>query len=217
MAAQVETTQVIELVEAVPRKAEGNFLYVSFLLDAMAKGLRSLTELEGLPIGLDELYFDSLNRVVKLGKRDWFNEYRPLIGVLSVAQESLTLAQLQAFTAQTESSIWQSLSDLQQFIQEASPQDGKAGSETRYRLYHQSFIDFLERQRVFIEQRQSPNNYYIPLGEWHMKLANVCEQGDLSIIWKDIKRNIVEQSRREYAQKYYITHLYLAQSWQRSL
>ena len=48
-----------------------------------------------------------------------------------------------------------------------------------------------------------------------MKLANVCEQGDLSIIWDDIKRNAVEQSRREYARKYYITHLYLAQAWQR--
>ena len=42
------------------------------------------------------------------------------MGVLSVAQESLTLAQLQAFTAQPESSIWQYLSDLQQFIQEAN-------------------------------------------------------------------------------------------------
>ena len=214
-AEQVEPTQMLDLAEVVSCKAEGNFLYARFLLDAMAKGLRSLTELDGLPTGLDELYFDSLNRVIKLGKRDWFMEYRPLIGVLSVAQESLTLAQLQAFTAQPESSIWQYLSDLQQFIQEANPPDGQAGQGTRYRLYHQSVIDFLGHQRVSIEQRLSLNNYYIPPGEWHKKLANVCEQGDLSIIWNDIKHNAVEQSRREYARRYYITHLYLAQEWQR--
>lgn len=214
-AALVERSQVTELVEAVSRKAEANFLYVSFLLDAMAKGFRSLTELEGLPEGLDWLYFDSLRRVVDLGKRDWFNEYRPLMGVLSVAQESLTIEQLQAFTAQPESSIWQYLSDLQQFIQEASPQNGKVGSETRYRLYHQSVIDFLGHQKISIEQRQSLNSYYIPLGEWHKNLANVCEQGDLSLIWDDIQRNAVEQSRRVYARHYYIIHLYQAQEWSR--
>ena len=73
MAEQVEPTQITQFVEVVSRKAEGNFLYARFLLDAMAKGLRSLTELDGLPTGLDGLYFDSLNRVVELGKRDWFN------------------------------------------------------------------------------------------------------------------------------------------------
>ena len=48
-----------------------------------------------------------------------------------------------------------------------------------------------------------------------MKLAHICEQGDLSIIWDNIKRDAVEQSRRQYARRFYITHLYLAQAWQR--
>src|SRR2546421_4926920 len=83
----------------------------------------------------------------------------------------------------------------------------------RYRVYHQSVIDFLGHQRIFIEHRQSLNNYYIQPTDWHKKLADVCELGNLPIIWDDVIRNPVEQSRREYARRYYITHLYLAEEW----
>src|SRR5207302_6410630 len=85
----------------VTKKATGNFLYVRFLLDAIAGGQRPLTELEGLPEGLDGLYFDSLKRVVKLGKRTWHDDYAPLMGMLSVVQESVTQTQLAALTGQS--------------------------------------------------------------------------------------------------------------------
>jgi hypothetical protein len=34
-------------------------------------------------------------------------------------------------------------------------------------------------------------------------------------IWEEERHDFIEQSRRDYARKYYITHLYLAQAWQR--
>jgi hypothetical protein len=53
-------------------KSEGNFLYVRFLLDSVASGQQSLTNLEGLPQGLDELYYGSWdgwwNSVKKIGQ-----------------------------------------------------------------------------------------------------------------------------------------------------
>src|SRR5256885_1553981 len=104
--AQLGPTQLTEQVEKVTRKADGNFQYIRFLLDAIAKDQQPLADLEGLPAGLDGLYFASLGRVIKLGKHDWFKDYAPLMGVLSVAQESLTLDQLQAFTKQGESAVW---------------------------------------------------------------------------------------------------------------
>jgi hypothetical protein len=113
-AAQLSPEPIVEeVIETIVRKAEGNFLYVRFLLDAMASGLRSLTELEGVPNGLDELYFDSFQRLVKLGGRNWTSEYGPLIGVLSVAQESLTQVQLEVFRGQSELDIWGCLGDFQ--------------------------------------------------------------------------------------------------------
>jgi thioredoxin-like negative regulator of GroEL len=218
-AAQVEIAQVTELIETVPRKAVGNFLYVSFLLDAMAKGIWSLTKLEGLPPGLDWLYFDSLRRIVELGKRDWFNEYRPLMGVLSAAQESLTLAQIQAFTDQSESSCIEYRRNLEQFIEEVKPQGEKGEQVAKYRLYHQSVMDFLHSKVISLNEkgveRKLENIFYLPVEEWHKHMAKVCEQGNLSIIWSDIKRDQVEQERREYARRHYIVHLYYAGTWQR--
>jgi hypothetical protein len=34
-------------------------------------------------------------------------------------------------------------------------------------------------------------------------------------IWEEERHDFIEQSPRDYARKYYITHLYLAQAWQR--
>src|SRR6266568_693626 len=64
-AKRLDAQQMNILVETISHRAEGNFLYIIFLLDAMAKGLRSLTDLEGMPEGLDALYFESLKRVVR--------------------------------------------------------------------------------------------------------------------------------------------------------
>jgi hypothetical protein len=219
IAEQIEPEQMTQLVEIIPRKAEGNFLYARFLLDAMAKGLRSLNEWDGLPTGLDALYFDSLNRVVELGKRDWFTEYRPLMGVLSVAQESLTLAQIQSFTYQSESSCLEYRRNLEQFIEEVKPQEEKGEQETKYRLYHQSVMDFLHSKIISFKEkrgeRELENPFYLPADEYHKHMAKMCEQDNLSIIWEDTKRNPVEQGRREYARQYYIVHLYQGQEWQR--
>jgi len=216
-ATQVGFVQVAELVEMVPRRAEGNFLYVRFLLDDMAKGQRSLTELEGLPEGLDGLYFDSLNRVVKLGGRDWYSQYAPLMGVLSVAQENLTLVQLQALTGLSRSSCIEYRRNLQQFIEEVKPPEEKEEQTTRYRLYHQSVSDFLCREFLSVENKQLENTFYLPADEWHKSLAERCEQGNISTIWGDVKHDPVEQGRREYARKYYVTHLYHAgvREWRR--
>ena len=100
-----------------------------------------------MPEGLDSLYFDSLERVVTLGKQDWRTGYASLMGILLVAQEPLTLAQLQAFTGQSESVIWSYVNDLWQFIGGEEPEGIQ---EKKYRLYHQSFIDFLGRHWITV-------------------------------------------------------------------
>jgi hypothetical protein len=151
-------------IDQITQKAKGNFLYVRFLLDEIEQGKRSLTALEGLPEGLDGLYYESLARVVKLGKQDWHTTYAPLIGILSVVRTSLTLEQLQAFTGQPESALWRCLGNLQEFLEVSS-----SGSETSYRLYHQSIVDFL-RQRSFKHIRYNP--YYLPAKESHQKIAH---------------------------------------------
>ncbi|MBD2234613.1 hypothetical protein [Phormidium tenue] len=158
-------------IDQVTQKSDGNFLYVRFLLDAIEQGERSLTNLEGLPEGLDGLYYESLERVVTLGKQNWRTTYAPIIGVLSVARTSLTLSQLQAFTQQAESAVWQCLGDLRQFLEELEPQPTST-TETSYRLYHQSVVDFL-RVRSFNWSKNSRHNpYYLPPQEFHQQIAH---------------------------------------------
>ena len=84
---QLSSDQLTECVDTIAHKADGNFQYVTFLLDAMARGQRSPDDLEGLPAGLDGLYYESLGRVVKLGSRDWSRDYSPLMGAISGSRE----------------------------------------------------------------------------------------------------------------------------------
>src|SRR5258708_10175077 len=186
-AAQFDKEHVSEkIVEILVRKAEGNFLYARFLLDSIAVGKRSLTDLDGFPEGLDGLYFESLQRVIQLGKGDWYNDYASLMGMLSVVQENPTLAQFQSFTGQSTMKILKHLDDLGQLIEEVKPPDA---GESHYRLYHQSVIDFFRRQSLVIQKNELRNTFYLPNDEWHKELANWCERGDLTTIWKDMMLN----------------------------
>jgi len=156
-----------KLTTALTDQSEGNFLYVRFFLEAVALGQQSLANLEGLPQGLDELYYESLRRVVELGKKDWVEAYAPVMGVLLAAQESLTTGQIQAFTMLKESMVLHCLNDLQQFLDEIELED----EESRYKLYHQSVTDFLGERQLLIRKKKQPNRYYLPTQEQHQQIV----------------------------------------------
>lgn len=179
-AAALEPAQVRELVAEITDQAAGNFQYASFLLDTMASGQRPLTELEGLPEGLDGLYYDSLERVVKLENKDWAKDYSPLMGVLSVAQASLTCAQLKAFTGQ--SAIWEHLGNLQQFIKKIEPGENQEDEECGYQLYHQSLVDFLRQRFLRTKRKRLRNRYYLPAATWHRQITDYY-WGTCSACW----------------------------------
>src|ERR1700682_2060645 len=65
----------------------------------------SLVEMSRLPPELDGLYLEFLNRAVKLGNKKWPADYAPLMGALAVAEEGLTVRQLQNFTRRPESAV----------------------------------------------------------------------------------------------------------------
>jgi hypothetical protein len=182
--ATMSATEISALVDDITVKAEGNFQYVAFLLKALAEQQLSLDDVAGLPPGLDGLYFDSLDRVVKLGKKDWATTYKPLLGVLSVAQEPLTLGQMQAFS-QLASDAWDALGDLLQFIEtvppsqqseaELAPATATQDNEERYRLYHQSVVDFFRRRQLMVRNDDKTktlhNLYFLAADDSHKRVA----------------------------------------------
>jgi tetratricopeptide (TPR) repeat protein len=150
----------------------GNLHYIGSLLDSIARGQRSLTELEGLPEELDGWYYETLDRIVKLGKNDWTTDYAPLMGVLSVAQSSLSPAQLETFTGQTEEVVWERLGDLQQLIEGIELGAEQEEGQFRYQLYHPSVVSFLRRPFLRTKKRRLRNSYYLPAKTWHRRIAD---------------------------------------------
>jgi hypothetical protein len=167
--APLDAAAVGSVTGGITDRAGGNFQYARFFLDAVAGGLRSLLDFDGLPVGLNGLYSDSLERVVRPGTGDWATAYAPLMGVLSVAQESLNLAQFQALSGQAEGEFRKHLSDLRQFIEAVRPD---AGTEARYRLYHQSLTDFLRLATLKVESKELANPFYLPPRAWHERIAD---------------------------------------------
>jgi HEAT repeat protein len=159
-----------ELFSDVAQKAGGNFLYVRFFLDEMASGQRTIDVMERLPAGLDSLYYESLNRVVKLGKKNWTSDYAPLLGCLTVAKVGLSLAQLQAYTGWTSELTWERIGHLQQFIEGSDSQVDIHTS--RYRLYHQSVANLLHSPYIKINNRRLRNKYYLSPQTWNQKIAD---------------------------------------------
>lgn len=180
LAAHVPTVDPGELDESITTittKSAGNFLYVTFLLDAIAQGQRKWDDLRGLPIGLDELYADSLHRVVKLGKDDWNKDYAPLMGILSVARDSLTIKQLLAFTGQSETSVREHLGDLEQFIRSTKAVDADGKTILNYALYHQSLVDFLSREWLGEEEGEDSNPFYLLPKDQHCQIVDFYRDG----------------------------------------
>jgi hypothetical protein len=182
---ELEAHQREVAIDQIAQKSEGNFLYVRFLLDEIDRGKRSPTNLDGLPKGLDSLYYESLERVVKLGKRDWLTTYAPIFGILSVARSSLTLAHLQNFTGQKESTLWQYLGDLREFLEEIETQT-TSDPEISYRLYHQSIIDFLGKRSLQLGKNTRHNAYYISIVDSHKCIANHYWPTLAAIRWQSL-------------------------------
>jgi Flp pilus assembly protein TadD len=188
------------LLEVLATKADGNFQYVTFLIDSIAKGQQELTNLEALPTGLFELYHDSLRRVIELSRSDWVRDLSPIMGILSVSRESLTISQLQSFTAQSETNIWTNLGNLQQFIERVNINDGPR-EEFLYRLYHRSFVDFLHSTSINLEKFVH-NNYYLSDQDLHKKIVDhyLNKIGELnSQDWKQVD---------DYGLRHLAEHLY---------
>src|SRR5713101_2838719 len=74
------------------------------------------------------------------------------MSVLAVAQESLTQTQLEALTGQKETAIRQHLGALEQFFERVDVK-GKR-QEKKFRLYNQSFIDFLNSPEIVVEKKK---------------------------------------------------------------
>ena len=84
--------------------------------------------------------------------------------------------------------------------------------QQRYWLFHSKLYDYLSQDEA------NPRKEYLFATDeeenWEKKLAEWCVQGGLAKLGEDAPHNSIEQDRRKYALRHYITHLYHAREWQ---
>ena len=148
--------------------AEGNFLYVSFMAQEIAKGARSLDDVEALPVGLFPLYSEYLDRLTgtdpgQSPRSKWARELQPLVGCISVATPSAPEDLLPLWLGKDAGKVSQVLTDARQLTEEDDSPDGFG-----YRLYHRSMGDYLAARRY---GSTTTNRYHTPPEIQHAQIA----------------------------------------------
>ena len=186
----------------------GNALYLDLVVEELQKQRTVGPEavLQGIKQAPHHLFSFALERL-KEPWNEWREVIKPVLGVLLIAKEPLGLRQMHHILGIEEELLQNGVKRLGGLItREKMP--------LRYSLYHQELQDYLRE-----DPQDSDKEPTFPVYEerkLHEKIAQWCEQGELSTIWVNV-HDRWEQRRRDYARRYYVVHLYEAQQWQKVL
>jgi hypothetical protein len=199
-------------------KAEGNFLYLTALFQGIEQAheqgqrqhLDRLLELHDVPHGLEGLYAFFLRLIrdqvdgqrVELAGDDtpfqkasylpaWEGLYIPILGILAVAREPLTLPQIRSLGGiqVDEDYVRGAFSRLRQFL---------SGAGGHYRLYHSTLPEFLTALRT---RSTHPECYFNP-SKWHRRIASYYRDG--AATWGEIDWRRAD----DYGLNHLAVHLY---------
>ena len=134
-------------------KSEGNFIYLHYVLPKIANGAYNNLELDKIPAGLKNYYEDHWKRIRSQEGSDWFDYGLPVIIALAVAYEPISIEIIAYFTKiKKMSRIRGTLSEWNQFLYKEEVEVDSTLA-TCYRLYHQSFFDFIAAKEEIIDER----------------------------------------------------------------
>lgn len=150
---------------------KGNFLFAKVLLDDIESGQQSLDDLNALPRSIEDIYHRFLMRF----KAQWEKRYQPILSILAVTRESVSEAQLANFTGIKRTTMRQSLGEIIQFLDEFT--DG--GKDKIYRLYHQSFRDYILDKDRNVDFWCAPEDGHKSIADYYLKTCDkqwsVCD------------------------------------------
>jgi WD40 repeat protein len=183
-----EQARVKQATTGLVSRSKGNFLVVARVLDGLERGELNLANPEALPTDLQDLYAWFLDRLIQGDMRTWRALYRPVLGVLAVAQEPVDALALSWWTSLTRQQVTDALHDLRELLDPAL--DGC------YRLYHESVVDFLTKDKS--------GPYYLDAAEYHRKIAT-------SYIERFVENRGVWSACDLYGLRHLPTHLHKAE------
>ena len=160
-----------KLVGEVKELSHGNFLYTKLLLNSIESGEQSIKNLSALPKNLNDIYHRILR--YRCSFRGWLKRYQPILGALSIAQESITLEQLTKFIGIKPEELKQDLEIFQQFLDQSEDDQGKPA----YSIFHQSL-------REYLLDKQN-HDFWCDAREQHENIINYFENESKQ--WQDLE------------------------------
>ncbi|MFM6268759.1 MAG: hypothetical protein ACKPFA_20005, partial [Dolichospermum sp.] len=131
-----------KFVDTIAAKSENNFMYLRYVLEAIAEGFYKDEKLEELPAGLQG-YYESHWRIMGMTKKPLPEDKIKIIYVMCALKSSVSREMIVKYSQEDNFTVEEVLQDWRQFLEEQ-----KIYQPPRYRFYHESFRDFLERQDI---------------------------------------------------------------------
>jgi hypothetical protein len=147
--------------EALVKKSQGNFMYLYYVLPAIEEGDFFQGTVGELPEGLLGYYQRHWRQMREGNEKEFDKIYEPIVCILGVAQEPVTLDQISAWTKIDKTQVKHAIEKWFEFLQLAKDKE-----PTLYRIYHASFQDFLK-------EKVDLTKYDGMIADYYLKLANL--------------------------------------------
>jgi hypothetical protein len=142
-------------VDEIVRLSEGNFMYLVYVLPEIEKGTYKDRRFDTLPVGLDNYYEDHWRRMKEGDEAAWFDYKLPVLVALTIAKEPIPLGLIRDFSQVHRKARVQSVIDEWAAFLHADKVEEGGTQEIRWRLYHESFFDFITRKEPVEAERVS--------------------------------------------------------------
>jgi hypothetical protein len=126
---------------ALRAKSQGNFMYLYHVLPDIEAGKLIPSSVDDLPDGLLDYYKRHWRQMRDGNEKDFDTLYEPIVCILGVAQEPVTVQQIATWTKLSQGQVKTSIQLWREFLEEEQVENKHC-----YRIYHASFQDFLKDQ-----------------------------------------------------------------------
>ncbi|MDJ0617892.1 MAG: AAA family ATPase [Calothrix sp. MO_192.B10] len=131
-----------DFVEEIAVKSENNFMYLRYVLPAIAKGFYNDKSLEELPEGLKGYYYDHWQLMGMTTKPLPRNKIK-IAYVMCALRSAASREVIAKYSKQNELTVQEVIDGWAQFLQKQ-----ESYQPPRYRFYHESFRDFLHSREI---------------------------------------------------------------------
>jgi len=133
-----------EFVQELTHASEGNFIYLRWMLPAITAGHFVHGSFIELPQGLQQYYKAHWRQIQAVVGSEFTEVYEPVVCALAIARQPESVERIARWTGLPAEKIRAALRQWREFLELE-----QSGGETRYRVYHTSFKDFLDQQVSF--------------------------------------------------------------------